>query len=524
MFSLRQKLIVGITLLIILILGTAALFFIREKEEGLVQDSFYSLSAFTDLQSAPLFDGYKQYWLQKNYAPFAAHVESAMSTLETVSNVQLYTYAGELAYDFQLDRDKPYAGESRVTKDVLLLSQIQSKGVSILTSDDRAVFVAKSPKGEFVFTEKSGAPIADFSIAEKIQRVVSARDNEYSLVLTVAYDSLISRIEDIRNRMIALALLGVLVGIAFAVFFASRITSSIGALVTGTAIIAKGDFTYRTDIHTGDELEVLGTAFNSMAAEIDKNTKNLVYQERVAKELELAARIQTGILPKKMPSLKSLDISAGIIPAEEVGGDSYDFLEVDPTKLVFYLGDVTGHGVPAGIMVSVANAVLYYLSHKMPILQTMIEANSVVKAKSANNMFMSLAMLQWDDAAKKLTYVNAGHEPLILYRAQTKGVDEVRGGGVALGMVPDNSKIIKELPVAFDVGDCLVIYSDGLPECWKDEKECFGMERLKKAVNDYANLPSALAIRNAILSEIKQFAGSYKQMDDMTILVVKRKS
>lgn len=523
MFSLRQKLIVGITLLIVLILGTAALFFIREKEEGLVKDSFYSLSAFTDLQSSPLLQGYEQYWLQKNYSQFAQRVEQALGSLDTVSNVQLYTYAGELAYDFQLDRDKPYVGESRATKDALLLSQIQSKGVSIFDLDDRVVFVMKNPDSGFIFSEKSGNAIADFDVSKKIQNIVSAFDDEYTLVYTVTYDSMMARISETRDRMIALALLGVLIGIAFAVFFASRITSSIGALVTGTAIIAKGDFTYRTDIHTGDELEVLGTAFNSMAGEIDKNTKNLVYQERVAKELELAARIQTGILPKKMPSLKSLDISAGIIPAEEVGGDSYDFLEVDPMKLVFYLGDVTGHGVPAGIMVSVANALLYYLTHKMPILQVMIEANSVVKAKSANNMFMSLAMLQWDDAGKKLTYVNAGHEPLILYRAQTKGVDEVRGGGVALGMLPDNSQVMKELSVTFDVGDCLVIYSDGLPECWKDEKECFGMERLKKVVMDYGNLPSALAIRNAILSEIKQFAGSYKQMDDMTILVVKRK-
>ena len=136
---------------------------------------------------------------------------------------------------------------------------------------------------------------------------------------------------------------------------------------------------------------------------------------------------------------------------------------------------------------------------------------------------MTLAMLQWDDPAKKLTYVNAGHEPLLVYATAKKTVDEVHGGGMALGMVPDNSKLLKEMTVGFEVGDCLVIYSDGLPECWKDEKENFGMGRLKKAVADYADLPSALAIRNAILSEIKQFAGTYKQMDDMTIIVIKRK-
>jgi serine phosphatase RsbU (regulator of sigma subunit) len=119
--------------------------------------------------------------------------------------------------------------------------------------------------------------------------------------------------------------------------------------------------------------------------------------------------------------------------------------------------------------------------------------------------------------------VNAGHEPLLIYHAKDKSVEEIRGVGMALGMLPDNSKIVKEMTVNFDVGDTLVMYSDGLPECWKDEKECYGMERLKKLVSDYGTMPSALAIRNGILSEIKQYAGGYKQMDDMTIIVVKRK-
>ena len=138
-------------------------------------------------------------------------------------------------------------------------------------------------------------------------------------------------------------------------------------------------------------------------------------------------------------------------------------------------------------------------------------------------MFMTLACLEWNDTKKLLRYVNAGHEPLLIYHAKDKSVEEIRGVGMALGMLPDNSKIVKEMTVNFDVGDTLVMYSDGLPECWKDEKECYGMERLKKLVSDYGTMPSALAIRNGILSEIKQYAGGYKQMDDMTIIVVKRK-
>ncbi len=522
MFSLRQKLVAAITLLIVIILGAAAYFFVQEKESGLVQDSYYSAKTFAEIQTDVLVENYEQYWLQDNSIRFNQEVQNILKKSDIVPSVKIYAFSGELLYNSSTDRDV-YTGKPRIEQDSMMLSQIQSKMISVRTESGSVYFLKQKDTGEVSYVNRAGSPISPLNTSDRLSNIaVSARD-QYTVVYTISYDSLSGRIDDIRNRMIGLAVLCILLGILFAWIFASKIAASIQSLVGGAAIIAKGDFSYRTDIHTGDELEVLGSAFNTMAEEVDRRTKNMVYQERVTKELELASKIQTEILPRKLPVIPSLDISAGIIPAEEVGGDCYDFLETHEGKMVFYLGDVTGHGVPAGIMVSVANAIMFYLSQKMPILQAMIEANTVIKAKSANNMFMTLAMLQWDEPAKKLIYVNAGHEPLLVYSAAKKSVDEVVGGGMALGMLPDNSKILKELTVGFEIGDCLVIYSDGLPECWKDEKENFGMGRLKKAVAQYADLPSALAIRNAILSEIKQFAGTYKQMDDMTIIVVKRK-
>ncbi len=523
MFSLRQKLVVAITLLIMLILGTAAFFFVREKQQGVVQDAYYAAKSFAEIQSDPIVDDYEQYWLQKSSIPFTQRVQDALKKSDVISVVRIYSFSGEILYDSSVDKNQPYAGKPRLEKDPATLSQIQSKFLSVQTEGGDIAFMTRAQSGDVQFVDRTGKPASPLDISQKLANIVISSHDQYAVLYSISYDALSTRINDIRDRMVVLAIFGMLLGIFFAWIFASRIAGSIQSLVGGAAEIAKGDFTYRTNIHTGDELEVLGSAFNTMAEEVDKRTKNIVYQERVTKELELAAKIQTEILPRKLPMIPALDISAGIIPAEEVGGDCYDFLEVHDGKMVFYLGDVTGHGVPAGIMVSVANAIMYYLAQKMPILQTMIEANTVIKAKSANNMFMTLAMLQWDDPAKKLTYVNAGHEPLLVYATAKKTVDEVHGGGMALGMVPDNSKLLKEMTVGFEVGDCLVIYSDGLPECWKDEKENFGMGRLKKAVADYADLPSALAIRNAILSEIKQFAGTYKQMDDMTIIVIKRK-
>ncbi len=523
MLSLRQKLIIGLTLLVVLILGTAAVLFVREKQDGLISDSYASTSNYVEFTADIIAKDYDLYWLQKGFVFFNREISSLLSKSDIVRSIKVYAYSGELLYDSSTEIEKPYSGAKRMTTDPLLLSQIHSKLTSVQVENDGLYFLKKDSSGTVSYVDATEKQSLTFNPTLRLKNFAASAKDQYAIVYELNYDAFNQKLVDIRNRMIALSAFGILIGILFSIFFSSQIIGSIRKLVDAAAVLSKGDYSGRVTITTGDELEVLGNAFNTMAEEIDKNTRLALYKERVTKELELAAKIQTEILPKKLPALPSLDISAGIIPAEEVGGDCYDFLEVSERRMIFYLGDATGHGVPAGIMVSVANALFYYLSHRKELMEIMIEANSVIKAKTANNMFMTLACLEWNDDKKALRYVNAGHEPLLIYHAKDRKAEEVRGGGMALGMLPDNSKILKEITLTFEVGDTLVMYSDGLPECWKNQKESFGMERLTALVAQYGNLPSSLAIRNAILSEIKQYAGDYKQMDDMTIIVVKRK-
>jgi serine phosphatase RsbU (regulator of sigma subunit) len=118
--------------------------------------------------------------------------------------------------------------------------------------------------------------------------------------------------------------------------------------------------------------------------------------------------------------------------------------------------------------------------------------------------------------------VNAGHEQMIHYHAKDKKVTLTPAGGLALGMFQDVGKLLKLQEVEMEKDDVLVMYSDGIPESWKNEKEMYGMGRFKRAVNDYSDLPSAIAIRNALLADVKEFSGKYKQMDDITLIVLKK--
>jgi sigma-B regulation protein RsbU (phosphoserine phosphatase) len=228
------------------------------------------------------------------------------------------------------------------------------------------------------------------------------------------------------------------------------------------------------------------------------------------------------LIPKEVPVLEGLDISAGIVPAEEIGGDVYDFLKRDDNNTMFYIGDVTGHGVPSGILGSITNAMFFSEVTNPNLKDVMVEVNKVLKAKSLPNMFITLCLLNWDKTGKKMTYVNAGHEQIIHYSAASKEVSLLKAGGIALGMFPDITKMIEEQVVPFEPGDVIVLYSDGIPEAWKSEKENYGMDRFKATVQQCGELENSTIIRNSILKHVKEFIGNYKQMDDITIMVVKR--
>lgn len=187
-----------------------------------------------------------------------------------------------------------------------------------------------------------------------------------------------------------------------------------------------------------------------------------------------------------------------------------------------YLGDVTGHGVPAGIVVSIANALIYNYSRDVDVREILAQVNRILKVKTSSNMFITLVMVHWNALENQLKYVSAGHEQMIHFHASTGKVTLTPSGGLALGMLPDISKQLVEQVVPMEEGDCLILYSDGIPEAWKNDKEMYGMTGLKRAVSNYGKLENALAIRNAILSDVKEFMGDWKQMDDITLMVLKR--
>lgn len=272
-----------------------------------------------------------------------------------------------------------------------------------------------------------------------------------------------------------------------------------------------------------DEIGILGHFFNRVVSGLGAVSQRIVEGERMLDELTIASDLQRDILPKESITLPGLQIVAKTKPATEVGGDSFDFVTAKG-KTYIYIGDATGHGVPAGLLMTMVNAFVdvfadaYESSYKI-----LVNVNKYLKMRVEKAMFMTLVMLAWDHKTQKMTYTGAGHEHILIYHVQSGECEAIKSGGVALGMVPDNSKLIKETDLPLQDGDFVVLYSDGITEALNDKGERYGLENLKAALVEYAPRYGAEGLNYHLAKDVGNFVGNSPQADDMTLIVIQHK-
>lgn len=521
MRSIKTKLILALSLLVIFLFSVTALLLIDEKKKELSRDIYLKARSFSELTTPKIVDLYTTLLAEKSFVIFNREMKDIFQKNEDIAKISVATFAGEIIYDSKEERDRAYEGAPRQIRDPDLKARVtRSTLPSYALESGRTVYLKKNTEGEYVSVnenEKEIEPIAD---TDSIQNIVFPFQGKFSVIFDVSYENLRARVIRTTERIVFLLVFGVLLGLGFGWVFSKRITQPIEKLTEGALLLAKGDFQARVNVKTRDEVGTLAQTFNKMAQDLEISTKAMIEKERLSKELEVAAKIQKQILPDKLPQIPGLDIAATVIPAAEIGGDCYDFIQVDPETHLFYISDVTGHGIPSGIVVSIANAIIYSYSASADLRQILINANKVLKEKTAQNMFMTLLMLRYRNGA--LDYVSAGHPEMVHYHAADKKVSVEKGGGIALGMVPDISKMLVESSVNFLPGDCVALYSDGIPEANSEKGEQYGIQRLKRALNDNGELTSAESIKNALVTDVKEFMGGAAQLDDITLVVVRR--
>ena len=490
----------------------------------LTHDVFRNAKSFTELTASDVVEFSQTFLEEDSYLMFNTEIKDIFKKNEDVDSISILTYSGDILYDSDEEWDKQYDGEARMVEDAGFMTRVQSFNPSYLLEDGRVVYIKEDADFNEWYVDENERPVAEITEVDRVVNIVFPYDARYAVVYGVTYDALQERINATTERVLFLMLLGVVVASLMSYVLSSSIVKPVKELEAGVLKIATGDFKHRVAVKSKDELGILSKAFNKMAKDLDVSTKALIYKERVSKELELASKIQREILPKEKPVLDGYDIVGGLIPADEVGGDCFDFIHSASGDFYMYLGDVTGHGVSAGIVSSVANALLYsavgFTSDPKGIL---VDVNKILKEKTVSNMFMTMVFVKiCCSEGGKLQYVNAGHNRVLKFNASDGSMEELEAGGMALGMVADIDKVLTIQNVVMGKGDVLLLYSDGIPEAYNEAEKQYGMDNFKKAMQDYCDLETAQGIKNALLADVKEYMGKAVQADDMTVVVIKK--
>ena len=301
----------------------------------------------------------------------------------------------------------------------------------------------------------------------------------------------------------------------------------------------------------GTDLELLEALAGSAAVAIVNAKLYATAQEqaRMAHEMDRAAEIQRSLLPESIPEVVGLEIHGFMVPAKEVGGDYYDVIAHAGTNesVTICVGDVSGKGVGAGMVMTMARTMLHSLveSYGVPesTLPLMQNLNTVLCNSVKRGVFMTLNVLNWWSASHSLRYTPAGHEHLILWRAEAPDpelkpegraqymeasqayldsgkVECIQAGGVAAAVLLQANNMMAEKELILNPGDHLLLYSDGVTEAMNEQSDEFELETTISIVGRYGSL-SPEDLCNKVYDEIKVFAGDAEQHDDITLVAIR---
>lgn len=405
------------------------------------------------------------------------------------------------------------------------------KNISELLGDNRKESILKAQN------ETNVSEYEDRELGRMFYAHSKLSNLKWIVVYRVSYDSMTSSLTAIRFTTLLSSLIAIL--LTFLVFYIAsmRITSPIKILTEGTKKIAKGNLSLRFDIPNQNEIGELAKAFNFMTESLQTTNQilseyNLSLEQKVSertKELNnslhlikrdmiLARKIQTNILPKNIELIHGLRVNVKYIPMEEVGGDFFDIVEIKNGHIRFFIADATGHGVQASLITMVIKGEYESLKYRPIEVDKILELlNKKFMEKYENlNTYFTCFVLDIDVEAGKMTYSSAGHPEQFLLKLNEGQIIELPKTGKIIGLM-NNAKYKK---AEFDItrGDKIFLFTDGIFEQFNNMNDEYGETRLKDIIlNKYKNNDNLI---DQIYDDLKTFIADQEIQDDITFLEV----
>ncbi|MBD3180135.1 MAG: anti-sigma factor antagonist [Candidatus Latescibacteria bacterium] len=382
--------------------------------------------------------------------------------------------------------------------------------------------------GSWIYRESEGVPVRELHLPVLLSEKDSGKTvNMGRVVVGVSVERLAGGIEDNRLRT-GLIMIGVFfIGVGLIYLLISIFVKPIQTLTDGVRAIGEGSLHDELEVSGPEEIGAIARAFNEISAKFRKAQENIVEQERIYKEMQVAQEIQHSLLPRQVPEVSGYDIASYYKAAKEVGGDYYDFMNVDNDTLGVVVADVSGKGVPGSlVMTMIRTAMRMEARGNHSAADVMSRMNEFVMDDMKKGMFVTVFYVILDSRNRVISYSSAGHNPMILFRAETRETYFLNPRGFPVGInLPDDRLFKKSIDVEkikLKKDDMLIIYTDGVTEAMNESREQYGEERLLSLIRENGTKPPQEFI-DALNEDISRFTGNEPQNDDITVVSIKEK-
>jgi len=496
-FGIRLKFSLAIISLVVLIIISMTLFFIV-RESNILKMQIMSAVERETVHLA-------------NTAQQSIGVDE-LSMIAAINDLKKIDY---IMYAFVLDKDDTLAqyfdrrGDRAISGplndriDRKLASRAQSSDILILNLDDPG---------------NMGGRIYDFS-----KTILNKVDKRKIGTVIIGLSDIVIRneIENLVKIIVPIALGFLLISIIGSVVMAGLTIRPVKALSKGAEIIGKGNLDYRIEIKSRDELGQLASEFNQMTSQIKDAKEKEIEASIMEEQIETAKEIQEGLNPTRFYEKSGIQIKGHTKAQRGVGGDYFDYIDIDDEKVGALISDVAGKGVAASlVMVMIRTVFTSYISREVVDCASVVRTiNESFGADFAADKFATLFFMIYDRSTEELAFSNAGHGPLFCYRAAMNSCTITKLDGVPIGI--DEDSVYKQARVKLNPGDMVVLYTDGVTEMRNEKGEEYGVQRLNRLIVENNHLDAAEFVQ-LMVDDLEKFRGQEPPHDDTTMLVLKR--
>jgi serine phosphatase RsbU (regulator of sigma subunit) len=319
-------------------------------------------------------------------------------------------------------------------------------------------------------------------------------------------------------RNLSLGLLVVALAFVGIIPISNRMTRHLSTLTSGVRQLALGDFHTRVPVKSSDEFGVLAGAFNQMAADLEQHEAAAVEQERLRREIELSRLIQNEMLPRTSLVSGPAEIAGISLPAREVGGDFFNYFVLPDGRLALLVGDVSGKGVSAALLMANVQATLRArMPHEMDLARLADALDREMDENTPGAVYFTLFLAILETDGRSLRYVNAGHNPQFVLRA-AGGLEPLSSTGMPIALYSGHG--YREARIELAPGDLLFFYTDGLVETENEAGDMFGPERLQQIL-DAEHTQSVDRILERVETAVTRFRGKAEPFDDATLMAMR---